>query len=56
MDLQSRIDHGNDGSAFRILSGLLLLTATALLVGSLVTAHSANLSPNSGRVTVDRVI
>ncbi len=44
------------GIPFRAVSSVLLLTATALLVGSLITAHSVNSSPNSGRVTVETAI
>lgn len=44
------------GLAFRAVSSVLLLAATALLVGSLITAHSVKSSPNSDRVTVQSVI
>ena len=56
MNLQNNKSAGNEGIAFRAVSSVLLLAATALLVGSLITAHSVNSSPNSGRVTVDTAI
>ena len=57
MNLQeAKLLRGNDGTAIRATSSLLLVTATALLVGSLITAHSAKTSPNSGRVTVEKAI
>lgn len=56
MSLQATKQTANEGTAFRAASSVLLLTATALLVGSLITAPSANTSPNSGRVTVDTAI
>ena len=56
MDLQNTKPSGHDGAAIRAISSVLLLTATGLLVGSLVMAHSVNPSPNSGRVTINKAI
>ncbi len=42
--------------AVRTISSILFIVATVLLVGSLITAHSANTSPNSGRVTTAQQI
>ena len=56
MGLQDAKQTANEGFAFRAASSVLLLTATALLVGSLITAHSVKTSPNSGRVTVESAI
>jgi tetrahydromethanopterin S-methyltransferase subunit D len=55
MNLQDLKFSANEGIAFRAVSSVLLLTATALLVGSLITAHSVNTSPNSDRVTTEKV-
>ncbi|MBU2531214.1 MAG: hypothetical protein KKB37_00630 [Alphaproteobacteria bacterium] len=56
MNLQDLKSNGNEGLAFRTISSLALLIATALLVGSLIMAHSVNASPNSDRVTIDKAI
>lgn len=56
MDLQNLGHTGKDGVAIRTVSSVLLLAATALLVGSLIMAHSVNPSPNSGRVTIGQSI
>lgn len=56
MDLQDTKFAANEGVAFRAVSSFLLLTATALLVGSLITAQPANISPNSGQLTTDAAI
>lgn len=56
MSPQGTSQTANEGLAFRAVSSVLLITATALLVGSLVTAPSATTSPNSGRLTVENAI
>ena len=56
MNLQNNNLTASNGIAFRTVSSVLLLAATALLVGSLITAHSVNSSPNCGHVTVDSAI
>ena len=56
MNLQNDKPTAQGGLAFRAVSSVLLLTATALLVGSLVTAHSVKSSPNSDRVTLNSAI
>jgi hypothetical protein len=56
MDLQDTQHTAKDGSAIRAASSLLLLTATVLLVGSLITEHSATTSPNSGRLATVKTI
>jgi len=56
MDLQETQQTANNGSAIRALSSVLLLTATVLLVGSLITEHSAKPSPNSGQMTTGNAI
>lgn len=54
MDLQTAKQDGKSG--FRFVSSMLLFVATLLLVGSLYMAHSVNPSPNSGRVTIGKMI
>ena len=56
MDLQDKRQTGKDGVAIRAISSVLLLTATGLLVGSLIMAHPVKPSPNSGRVIIDKTI
>ena len=56
MNLQALQANGNEGTAFRTVSSMLLLTAIALLVGSLIMAHPVKPSPNSGRLTIEKVI
>lgn len=56
MQLQNIQLGPKDGLVIRALSSVLLLTATALLVGSLIKAHPVIPSPNSGQMTIDKTI